>query len=200
MDVHAIATFLSEHYFTVKDDDNILNTCIVNMVMINYTLFNYVTIGWRIMKSCFFIGHWEADERLLPVLQSVIQQLIEEEGVTEFYVGGYGGFDRIAGAAVKQLKAEYPRISLRIMIPYHPAERPVEAPNGYDGTYYPNGLEGVPRRFRIARANRIMIDTSDWLIAYVYHGASNSRKFLEYAERRKQKGLLQVQNIAEINT
>ena len=199
MDVHAIATFLSEHYFTVKDDDNILNTCIVDMVMLNYKLIYYVTIGWRFMKSCFFIGHREADERLLPVLQSMIRRLIEEEGVTEFYVGGYGGFDRIAGAAVKQLKAEYPHISLRIMIPYHPAERPVEAPNGYDGTYYPNGLEGVPRRFRIARANRIMIDTSDWLIAYVYHGASNSRKFLEYAERRKKKGLLQVQNIAEID-
>ena len=151
------------------------------------------------MKSCFFIGHREADERLLPVLQSTIQQLIEEEGVTEFYVGGYGGFDRIAGAAVKQLKAEYPHISLRMMIPYHPAERPVEAPNGYDGTYYPNGLGGVPKRFRIAKANRIMIDTSDWLIAYVYHEASNSWKFLEYAERRKKKGLLQVQNIAEID-
>ena len=199
MDVHAIATFLSEHYFTVKDDDNILNTCIVGMVMLNYKLLYYVTIGWRFMKSCFFIGHREADERLLPVLQSVIQQLIEEEGVTEFYVGGYGGFDRIAGAAVKQLKAMYPHISLRMVIPYHPAERPIEAPNGYDGTYYPNGLEGVPKRFRIARANRIMIDTSDWLIAYVYHGASNSWKFLEYAERRKKKGLLQVQNIAEID-
>ena len=199
MDVHAIATFLSEHYFTVKDDDNILNTCTVHMVMLNHKLLYYVTIGWRFMKSCFFIGHREADERLLPVLQSVIQQLIEEEGVTEFYVGGYGGFDRIAGAAVKQLKAEYPHISLRMMIPYHPAERPVEAPNGYYGTYYPNGLEGVPKRFRIAKANRLMIDTSDWLIAYVCHGASNSRKFLEYAERRKKKGLLQVQNIAEID-
>ena len=148
------------------------------------------------MKSCFFIGHREADERLLPVLQSLIQQLIEEEGVTEFYVGGYGGFDRIAGAAVKQLKAEYPHISLRIMIPYHPAERPVEAPNGYDGTYYPNGLEGVPKRFRIAKANRIMIDTSDWLIAYVCHGASNSRKLLEYAERKEKKGMLRIVNVA----
>jgi len=44
-----------------------------------------------------------------------------------------------------------------------------------------------------------MIDTSDWLIAYVYHGASNSRKLLECAERRKKKGLLQVVNIAEID-
>ena len=166
------------------------------MVMINYTLFNYVTIGWRFMKSCFFIGHREADERLLPVLQSVIQQLIEEEGVTEFYVGGYGGFDRIAGAAVKQLKAEYPHISLRMVIPYHPAERPVEAPNGYDGTYYPDGLERVPRRFRIARANRNMIDTSDWLIAYVCHGASNSRKNLEYAKRREKTGRLRIVNVA----
>ena len=196
MDVHAIATFLSEHYFTVKDDDNILNTCIVGMVMLNYKLLYYVTIGWRFMKSCFFIGHREADERLLPVLQSTIRRLIEEEDVTEFYVGGYGGFDRIAGAAVKQLKAQYPRISLRIMIPYHPAERPVEAPNGYDGTYYPNGLEGVPKRFRIAKANRIMIDTSDWLIAYVCHGASNSRKFLEYAERREKIGMLRIVNVA----
>ena len=199
MDVHAIATFLSEHYFTVKDDDNILNTCIVSMVMLNYKLLYYVTIGRRFMKSCFFVGHREADERLLPVLQRTIRRLIEEEDVTEFYVGGYGGFDCIAGAAVKQLKAEYPHISLRMVIPYHPAERPVEAPNGYDGTYYPDGLEGVPKRFRIVRANRIMIDTSDWLIAYVYHGASNSRKLLEYAERRKKKGLLQVQNIAEID-
>ena len=94
---------------------------------------------------------------------------------------------------------KYPEITLRMVIPYHPAEQPIEAPNGYDGTYYPDGLEGVPRRFRIARANRIMIDTSDWLIAYVCHGASNSRKFLEYAERRKKKGLLQVQNISEID-
>ena len=196
MDVHAIATFLSEHYFTVKDDDNILNTCIVGMVMLNYKLLYYVTIGWRFMKSCFFIGHREADERLLPVLQSTIRRLIVEEGVTEFYVGGYGGFDRIAGAAVKQLKAKYPQISLKMMIPYHPAERPVEAPNGYDGTYYPNGLEGVPKRFRIAKANRIMIDTSDWLIAYVCHGASNSRKFLEYAERREKIGMLRIVNVA----
>ena len=115
MDVHAIATFLSEHYFTVKDDDNILNTCIVGMAMLNYKLLYYVTIGWRFMKSCLFIGHREADERLLPVLQSMIRRLIEEEGVTEFYVGGYGGFDRIAGAAVKQLKAEYPHISLQVL-------------------------------------------------------------------------------------
>lgn len=149
------------------------------------------------MKSCFFIGHREADERLLPNLQDLIERLIIEEDVSSFYVGGYGGFDRIAGAAVKQVKMQYPQIILRQVLPYHPAERPIEAPAGFDGTYYPKGLENVPRRYAIVRANKIMVDTSDWLVAYVRHGASNSRNILEYAKRRETKGYIRVVNLAE---
>ena len=149
------------------------------------------------MKSCFFIGHREADERLLPTLQDAIERLITEEDVSYFYVGGYGGFDRVAGAAVKLAKKRYPYISLRLVLPYHPAERPVEAPAGYDGTYYPDGMEKVPRQYAIVRSNKILVDTSDWLIAYVRHGASNSRKLLEYAQRRERKGLIRVINLAE---
>ena len=149
------------------------------------------------MKSCFFIGHREADERLIPALQNIIERLIAEEDVEHFYVGGYGGFDRVAGAAVKLAKKRYPHISLRLVLPYHPAERPVEAPAGYDGTYYPDGMEKVPRQYAIVRSNKILVDTSDWLIAYVRHGASNSRKLLEYAQRRERKGLIRVINLAE---
>ena len=134
-------------------------------------------------KSYFFIGHREANERLLPELIEAIERLITEEQVFCFYVGGYGGFDRIAATAVKQAKLHYPEISLMLVLPYHPAERPVEAPYGFDGTYYPKGLEKVPRRFAIVKSNKIMVDTSDWLIAYVRHGASNSHKVLEHAQR-----------------
>ena len=148
------------------------------------------------MKSCFFIGHREADERLLPALKKAIEQLIAED-VSYFYVGGYGGFDRIAGAVVKQVKKQHPGIVLNLVLPYHPAERPIEAPAGYDGTYHPEGLEKVPRQYAIVRANKIMVDTSDWLIAYVRHGASNSRKLLEYALRREKKGLIRIINLAE---
>ena len=148
------------------------------------------------MKSCFFIGHKEADERLLPALKKAIEQLIAEN-VLYFYVGGYGGFDRIAGMAVKAVKKQYPDITLHLVLPYHPAERSVEPPPGYDGTYYPEGLEGIPRQYAIVRANKILVDTSDWLIAYVRHGASNSQKILEYAKRREKKGLIHVLNLAE---
>ena len=155
------------------------------MVMLNYMMIKLITIeGWKTMKSCFFIGHREADESLLPCLISTIEKLVFQENVTCFYVGGYGGFDRIAASAVKQVKRGHPEITLMLMLPYHPAERPVEIPYGVDGTYYPEGMETVPRRFAIVQANKRMVDNVDWLVAYVRHGASNSRKILEYAQRQ----------------
>lgn len=149
------------------------------------------------MKSCFFIGHREADERLLPRLQEIVERLITEEGVTHFYVGGYGGFDRIAANSVITAKQQHPEITLMLVLPYHPAERPLEAPAGFDGTYYPEGLETVPKRYAIVRANKIMIESSDWLVCYVRHGASNSRNILDYAMRREKKQLIQILNMAE---
>ena len=148
-------------------------------------------------KSCFFIGHREADERLLPRLELTIERLIAEESVRYFYVGGYGGFDRIAAAAVKHAKQKYPDITLMLVLPYHPAEKSVPTPNGFDGTYHPEGLENTPRRYAIVRTNQIMVDDSDWLVCYVRHGASNSRNLLEYAQRRASKGLIQIKNIWE---
>ena len=56
------------------------------------------------MKSCFFIGHREANESLLPRLELEIHRLITEENVRYFYVSGYGGFDQIAATAVKKAK------------------------------------------------------------------------------------------------
>ena len=85
-----------------------------------------------------------------------------------------------------------------LVLPYHPAERVVPTPDGFDGTYHPEGLENTPRRYAIVRTNQIMVDTSNWLVCYVQHGASNSWNLLEYAQRREEKGLIQVINIGEI--
>ena len=150
------------------------------------------------MKSCFFIGHRDADERLLPRLELVIDRLIREDGVRYFYVGGYGGFDRLATAAVRRMKQKYPDITLMLVLPYHPAERPTESPDGFDGTYHPDGLESTPKRYAIVRANKIMVDTCDWLVCYVRHGASNSRKLLDYAEHLNNMGLIQIVNVAKL--
>lgn len=142
------------------------------------------------MRRCFFIGHRETGEEILPVLTAAVERHITEYGVTEFVVGGYGGFDRMAAKAVIAAKAQHQQITLTLLLPYHPAERPVSLPSGFDDTLYPTGMERVPRRLAIVQANRCMVDLSDYLIAYVWHPASNARKLLEYAQRRAQQGLI----------
>ena len=148
------------------------------------------------MANCFFIGHRETDPALLPEIKSAAESLIQQQ-VSDFYVGMYGNFDHLAGEAIIQLKREYPDVRLFLVLPYHPADRPIEAPPGYDSTFYPDGMETVSRRYAIAKANRKMIDTSDFLIAYVTHTVSNAYDLLEYALRRQRKGLIRVINLGE---
>ena len=144
------------------------------------------------MKSCFFIGHREASSEILPTLREVIEQHIVEYGVTEFIVGHYGGFDRMAARAVIAAKEQHPEIALSMLISYHLSERCVELPSGFDNTFYPPGMEKVPRRVAIVRANRYMVDHVDYLIAYVWHPASNARNLLEYAQKHEQKGEISI--------
>ena len=136
-------------------------------------------------QSCFFIGHREATSELLPILKRTVAEHISEYGVTEFVVGDYGGFDHVAARAVISLKQQFPQITLSLLIPYHPVERPIETPPGFDNTYYPPGMEKVPRKLAIVRANRYMVENVDYLIAYAWHPASNARNLVEYAEKRK---------------
>ena len=137
------------------------------------------------MKSCFFIGHREASDELLPALKNAIEQHIEECGVTEFIVGGYGGFDRLVTVALIAAKKMHPEITLLRLTPYHPAERQVILPKKFDGIYYPEGMERVPRRLAIIKANQSTINCADYLIAYVQHPGSNAHDLIEYAEKRE---------------
>ena len=144
------------------------------------------------MKSCFFIGHREASSEILPALRNTVEQHIVEYGVTEFIVGHYGGFDRLAARAVIDAKVQHPEIMLSMLIPYHPAERPVELPSGFDNTFHPPGMEKIPRRLAIIRANRYVVDHADYLIAYVWHPGSNARELVDYARKREVKQLIGV--------
>lgn len=134
-------------------------------------------------KRCFFIGHREASDDLLPALRAAIEQHIVECGVTEFLVGKYGGFDRLAAQCVIEATQNHPGITLTLLLPYHPSERKIDLPHGFDGSCYPPDQESVPRQVAIVRANRYAVDHSDHLIAYVWHASSNARNILDYAEK-----------------
>lgn len=146
-------------------------------------------------KSCFFIGHRDTEEAIYPKLRALVERHVLECDVTEFIVGHYGNFDRLAAKAVMEFRKQYPQITLLLLIPYHPAERPMKTPKGYDGTFYPSDQERVPRKLAIVRANRYMIDHVDYLIAYAWHPGSNARMLLEYAQKREDKKLILIHNL-----
>ena len=144
------------------------------------------------VKSCFFIGHREASSEILPALAEAVEKHITQYGVTEFIVGNYGGFDHMAAKAVIAAKERHPEITLTMLIPYHPAERPIDPPQGFDNTFYPPDMEKVPRKLAIIRANRYMVDHVDYLIAYAWHPASNARNLVEYAIKLQAKNALTI--------
>ena len=142
------------------------------------------------MSTCFLIGSHLSPDTLSPLLDEAIERHIVEYGVTEFVVGRYGRFDQLAAEALRRAKGRHPGIRLWRLLPYHPAERPVDIPPGFDGTYYPEGLETVPRRLAILRAGQIAAAESRFLIASP--GLGGSRTVTDYALRREKRGLIQV--------
>lgn len=148
------------------------------------------------MNICFFIGHREAGDELLPALTAEVERHITEYDVTSFMVGRYGNFDKLAARAVIDTKKRHPEVTLTLLLPYHPFDRPTPTPKGFDGTFYPPDMETVPKRVAIVRANRYMIENSTHLIAYAWHPASNAREILEAALRRQERGMMQVTNLA----
>lgn len=147
-------------------------------------------------KRCFFIGHCETSDKLFPILQDAVKKHIEDYEVTEFIVGNHGNFDRLAATAIINAKQLYPEIILSLLTPYHPAERPIKKPNGFDNILYPYGMETVPRKLAIVYANRYMVNSVDYLIAYAWHPASNAQELVEYAKKQSEKGFLKVTNLA----
>lgn len=148
------------------------------------------------MGICFFIGHREAGGELIPALAEAVERHVTEYGVTSFMVGRYGNFDKLAARAVIDAKKRHPEVTLTLLLHYHPFDRPIPTPEGFDGTFYPPGMETVPKRLAIPHANRYMVRNSSHLIAYAWHPASNAREILEAALKRQERGEMRVTNLA----
>ena len=147
------------------------------------------------MSTCFFIGHRNAPETLRPLLDDVIERHISEYGVTEFVAGHYGRFDYMAAGAVRRAKERHPDVMLTLLLPYYPFDHDT---SDYDRTYYPEGMETVPKPFSIVRANEYMIKASDYLICYDAGLIGNTGKLVKKALRRQKKGEMHVENLAEV--
>ena len=66
-------------------------------------------------KTCFFIGHREAPDSLLPILDAEVERHITEFNVMDFVVGRYGRFDSMAARCVKAAKKRHPEVTLTLL-------------------------------------------------------------------------------------
>ena len=129
-----------------------------------------------------FCGHREVQEpeKVRKWLYETVSGLILE-GADVFYLGGYGGFDRMALSAVNKAKEAHPGLRAILVLPYLNSSMDLDA---YDGSIYPP-LEKVPRRYAISRRNRWMVDQADVVVAYVIHEWGGAATTLRYAEAKK---------------
>lgn len=146
-------------------------------------------------KLCFLFGHSIIPEGLQRLIEEAAWRHYRDHGIRQFYVGYHGRFDQTAITALRNLKGRCPDITLMLVTPYHPSAQKVFLPEGFDSTYYPEGMETVPPRFAIVRANRFMVQMADSVICYVQH-PGNSRALLEQARKRQQKQGIPVENLA----
>jgi hypothetical protein len=96
-----------------------------------------------------------------------------------------------------EAKQHHHDVSLTLLMPYYRTDAE-PLPDGFDGSLFPDGLETVPKRAAILRANQYMIHHCDYLIAYDAGRIGNTRKLVEYARHRETKGLMHVENLASI--
>lgn len=125
----------------------------------------------------------------MELLTEAVERHIVQYGVTEFVVGQYGAFDHLAARVVREAKQRHPEVSLVLLLPYY---RPEKIDGEWDCLFYPPGMEKVPKRLAIVRANRYMLDYCDYLIAYAKY-PGNSRDVMEYARKRGKH----IENLAE---
>lgn len=134
--------------------------------------------------TCTFFGHRNTPDSIRPILRNTLIKLIETQGTDTFYVGNQGRFDSIVKSELRKLKENYPFIKYSVVLAYLPREKKDFDITDYSNTVYPDGLENVPPRFAIDKRNRLMIDWSDIVVAYVYGTIGGAAKYKEIAEKK----------------
>ena len=136
-------------------------------------------------KTCCFFGHREVTHNIRDKLTAIIEKLITEDGVTEFYVGHQGQFDSMVYSVLKELKRKFPQIRYIVVLAYMPDEH-IQEVYGED-TLFPDGMENVPKKFAISKRNDWMIQQSCFAVCYVHKITGSAAKFREKCIKKKLK-------------
>ena len=132
------------------------------------------------MSTCTFFGHRSVHEKIEPTLRSTLMDLIENHGVTRFYIGNHGAFDAMVRRVLGDLSSTY-AITYYVVLAYLPKQGSQSDPS----SIFPEGIETVTKRVAISYRNKWMLERSEYVVTYVTHPiGSGAAQFKELAEKR----------------
>jgi len=131
------------------------------------------------MKTCIFFGHRDCPDALMPLIRDAVAECIRM-GVTGFYVGNKGKFDRMVQHALFEAKKKYPHILCAVVLHKMPLGEKFLLP-----TLLPEGVETVLQRFAISFCNTWMLKKANCVVTYVVHAWGGAAKFAELAKKQK---------------
>ena len=145
-------------------------------------------------KICCFTGSRNVSRKALPILmkklESEIENLIINEGYTDFRTGGALGFDTVAALSVLKLRDRHPHIKLHLILPcrnqekyytvqYKKIYRAILALADTQIFMQERYTDGV----MFAR-NRALVDGSDICIAYLTKSHGGTYYTVQYAKKQ----------------
>ena len=120
-----------------------------------------------------------------------------ENGVSEFYVGGYGDFDMLVAKVLGNEKAKGKKMHCTLVIPYLGRKiNEIKDKGSYDEILYPP-IENTPKKFAIIKRNYWMVEHADIVVAWVEYSRGGAYSVLEYAMRKKKTVINLCENNAQ---
>lgn len=136
-------------------------------------------------NACTFFGHRDCPETIKPKIRTAVIDLIENHGVTMFYVGNQGNFDRMVRSVLKEVTTAYPGVGYAVVLAYMPSAK--KSADDFSDTLLPDGIEKVPKRFAISWRNKWMIEHADYVVTYVTRHCGGASRFADYAGKNGKK-------------
>lgn len=133
-------------------------------------------------KACTFFVHRDSPETIKPKIRTAVIDLIENHGVTMFYVGNQGNFDRMVRSVLKEVTTAYPEVGYAVVLAYMPSAK--KRADDFSDTLLPDGIEKVPKRFAIPWRNKWMIEHADYVVTYVTRSCGGAAQYLNLSKKR----------------
>jgi len=129
------------------------------------------------MKKCCFIGHRDIIGIEMQVYTEI--KLLMQSGITQFYSGGMGNFDKMCKKSVKELGGKI------VFVPYNLKQVKEKDRTWYNKIVCPFGTKAYSK-FDIPNRNKWLVENCDIFLCYVYK-EGGAKHTLDYAIKKNRE-------------